>query len=601
MNRRRLVQIIAGLPLAQRLWRWAFAPARAAPAFSRVRPGDPAWPSEAMWEELNRSVGGRLIKVRSPLEACVGDEPDAACAQVFKELKNPYYLGDEAGLTQTLGWVGAWTSRPSVYAVVAETAADVAAAVNFARENNLRLVVKGGGHSYMGGSNAADSLLIWTRRMNAVTIHDAFVGQGCFGSVEPAPAVSVGAGGIWGHVYNEVATKHGRYVQGGGCTTVGVPGLILGGGFGSFSKAFGLAAASLMEAEIVTADGASRIANPCTNADLFWALKGGGGGFGVVTRVTLRTHELPDTFGALFATIESASDSAHRRLTGKTVDFYANRLFNPRWGEQLRFGPRSLEIMMLFQGLGRVEAEAVWRPFFDWVAGAPQDFVLASPPRSFAAPARHFWDPAALKTVPGLVVADDRQGAPEGNIFYAGDQGQAGEFLHGYQSLWLPAALLKDDQRERLADALFAASKHWGVSLHVNKGLAGAPAEAIAAARDTAMNPAVVDAFALAISGAHGPPAYPGIPGHEPDAAVARDHAAGIESAMNELRQVAPHAGAYVWESNFFEPNWQDAYWGKNYARLVAVKKKYDPDGLFYLHHGPGAEGWNEDGFTKAE
>src|SRR6516165_2882871 len=141
MNRRRLVQIIAGLPLAQRLWRWAFAPARAAPAFSRVRPGDPAWPSEAMWEELNRSVGERLIKVRSPLEACVGDEPDAACAQVFKELKNPYYLGDEAGLTQTLGWVGAWTSRPSVYAVVAETAADVAAAVNFARENNLRLVV----------------------------------------------------------------------------------------------------------------------------------------------------------------------------------------------------------------------------------------------------------------------------------------------------------------------------------------------------------------------------------------------------------------------------------------------------------------------------
>jgi hypothetical protein len=397
-----------------------------------------------------------------------------------------------------------------------------------------------------------------------------------------------------------VATKHGRYVQGGGCTTVGVPGLILGGGFGSFSKAFGLAAAGLMEAEIVTADGEIRIANPCTNPDLFWALKGGGGGFGVVTRVALRTRELPDTMGIMFATIRPMSDSAYRRLIGKIIDFYSEKLFNPHWGEQIIFAPDNLSIMMTFQGLGRMEAEALWRPFFEWVAEEPQEFVVVSPLRSLAAPGRHFWDPSALKAVPGLVVVDERDGAPEDNIFYAGNLGEAGEMLHAYQSLWLPAGLLKDDQRERLADALFAASKHWTVSLHVNKGLAGAPAEAIAASRDTAMNPAVVDAFALAISGAHGQPAYPGIPEHEPDTAAARSHAAAIESAMNELRQIAPHSGAYVWESNFFEPKWQEAYWGKNYARLVAVKKKYDPDGLFYLHHGPGSEVWSEDGFTKA-
>ena len=201
-----------------------------------------------MWEKLNREVGGRLIKVQSPLNVC-RDAPDGvACGDLFRELKNPYYIGDQVGLTQTAGWVDAWTSRPSVYAVAAETTPDVVAAVNFARENNLRLVVKGGGHSYLGRSNAPDSLLIWTRHMSATTLHDDFVPQGCAAQQPPQPAVSVGAGAIWMHTYNQVTTKGGRYVQGGGCGTVGVAGLVQAGGFGSFSKNFGTAAAGLLEA-----------------------------------------------------------------------------------------------------------------------------------------------------------------------------------------------------------------------------------------------------------------------------------------------------------------------------------------------------------------
>ena len=155
-SRRRLLEIIAGLPFMSGLAPVASA---AAQPKTRVRPSDPAWPSDAAWDQLSREVGGRLIKVQSPLAACVGGSSDADCARVFKELKNPYYLGDEVGLTQSLGWVGAWTSRPSVYAVAAKTTQDVVAAVNFARANNLRLVVKGGGHSYQGSSNAPDSLL----------------------------------------------------------------------------------------------------------------------------------------------------------------------------------------------------------------------------------------------------------------------------------------------------------------------------------------------------------------------------------------------------------------------------------------------------------
>jgi FAD/FMN-containing dehydrogenase len=600
MNRRRLLQIIAGLPFANGLLQRTFAAGQTAPPTSRLRPTDLEWPSEASWKQLDRDVGGRLIKVRSPLADCVGETPDANCAQVFKELKNPYYLGDEMGLTQSLGWVGAWTSQPSAYAVAAKTTGDVVAVVNFARSNTLRLVVKGGGHSYQGSSNAADSLLIWTRHMNAIVLHDAFVGAGCAGQAEPQPAVSVEPGAIWGHVYNEVTTKGGRYVQGGGCMTVGVAGLVLGGGFGSFSKAYGTAGSHLIEAEVVTADGEVRIANACTNSDLFWALKGGGAGFGVVTRVTLRTHELPEFFGALSGAIHTASDDAYRRLIAKTVDFYAQALFNPHWGEQILIGRGYVAFNMVFQGLDQQQAEAVWKPFFDWVAASPQDFAIVRAPRVQTLPAaRRYWDPSLLTTVPGDVFADDRPDAPADNIFWAGNLEEAGAVWYAYQSAWLPASLLEPDQRKGLADALFAAAKHLGTALHCNKGLAGAPADAIAAAKDTAMNPAVTDAFALAITGVFGQPAYPGVAGHEPDEAEARSKAAPVEASMDEIRKVLPRVGSYVWETDYFQANWQDSFWGDNYPRLRAIKDKYDPGGLFFLHHGVGSEDWSADGFTR--
>ena len=531
MNRRRFLQAAAAaLPSLPAMCSWVLAPTQASAAarsMSRVRPGDSAWPSEARWDRLSRDVGGRLVKVQSPLAVCLKAPSSPSCAQVFKELKNPYFLGDEVGLTQSLGWVDAWTSQPSAYAVAARTTGDVVAAVNFARENNLRLVVKGGGHSYQGTSNAADSLLIWTRGMNAVALHDAFVGAGCAGQNPPQQAVTVEAGAIWGRVYDTVTTKGGRYVQGGGCLTVGVAGLIQSGGFGSFSKAFGMAAASLLEAEIVTADGAVRVANACTNSDLFWGIKGGGGGsLGVVTRLTLRTHSLPEFFGGVFMKIKASSDAAFRRLISRVLSFYRENLYNPHWGEQIAFRPgRVLAIAMVFQGLDQRQAEEIWRPFFDWLAASPQDFSIVEPPRIMAVPARSFWDPGSLKKLPEIVLADDRPGAPEANVFWASNLEEAGQVLHGYQSAWVPAALLKMERQEELGDALFAAAQHWGVSLHFNKGLAGAPAEAVDAARNTAMNPAVLDAFALIISAAEGPPAYSGIPGHQPDLSTARKHA----------------------------------------------------------------------------
>ena len=86
---------------------------------------------------------------------------------------------------------------------------------------------------------------------------------------------------------------------------------------------------------------------------------------------------------------------------------------------------------------------------------------------------------------------------------------------------------------------------------------------------------------------------------HEPDLAVARSRAAAVDQAMGEMRKLLPNLGSYVAEANFFDEAWREAFWGPNYARLLAVKDRYDPDGLFVVHHGVGSERWSADGFTR--
>ena len=595
-------------------------------AFRRQRPSDAGWPSKEAWSRLNDAVGGNLLPVDFPITACASGAGSAECKKVFETLRNPYYIGDQPGMTQTLGWIDAWATKPSVYAVAARNAHDIAEAVNFARKNDLRLVVKGGGHSYQGTSNAPDSLLIWTRHMNDIAMHTAFVPQGCERMLQPQPAVTLGAGTIWMQAYDAVTTKGGKYVQGGGCMTVGVAGLIQSGGFGSHSKHYGTAAGSLLEAEVVTADGQIRTANACTNPDLFWALKGGGGGsYGVVSKLTLRTHDLPEFFGAANFTVKAASDDSYRRLLREFVSFYQERLFNDHWGEQAHVNPdNTLVISMVFQGLDTEQAKQVWQPFLDWVGRSPHDYSIEGRLVIASVPARHWWDvqwwkehwpelafpnTSSLNALLDYALVhlvhqpvldfDNRPGAGPNNAWWKGDGGQVGWFIWGFESLWLPASLLESSAQERLADALFASSRHTGVELHFNKGLAGAPRDAIARASDTATNPAVLIAFALAIAVDAQGSAYPGIPGHEPSVVEGRKAAERVDLGMSQLRALVPDPGAYVSESNYFEKGWQQAYWGSNHPRLAKLKGKFDPDGLFFVHNGVGSEQWSTDGFTK--
>jgi hypothetical protein len=343
--------------------------------------------------------------------------------------------------------------------------------------------------------------------------------------------------------------------------------------------------------------------------------------------LTLRVHQLPEFFGVANFTIKAASDEAYRRLIRDFVGFYRAQLFNDHWGEQARFGPdNSLVISMSSYGLDTGQAKKIWQPFLDRVTASRSGCSVDGRVALASLPARHFWDvewwkqhwpelgvpnPNGSRLIAWFDEAlahvltqpvfrfDDRPGVSPNNAWWAGDGGQACAFWWAYQSLWMPESLLAGDAQQRLADALFASSRHSRFEMHFNKGLAGAPPEALAAAKDTAMNPAVLSAFALVIAGGAQGPAFPGIPGYEPSVEQGRKVAERVDRCMNRLRAVAGETGSYVSESNYFEKQWQQSYWGSNYARLKEIKKKYDPDGLFFVHNGVGSEQWSADGFTK--
>jgi FAD/FMN-containing dehydrogenase len=568
------------------------APAAAAVPAARCRPGQPCWPTDADWRALAARLHGRLEPVQLPLEACRKGRTSDACTAELAAVKNPFYLQDQAGGTEVTGWLDAWSASaaPSAYAVVAHGAEDIAAAVRFARDHHLRLAIKGTGHDYLGRSSAPDSLLIWTHEMRGVAVDDAFVAHGC-PAAPPTPAVSVEAGARWLEAYRAVTVEHGRYVQGGGCTSVGAAGGFLqGGGFGSWSKKYGIAAASLLEAEVVTADGQIVTANACQHPDLLWALRGGGGGtYGVVTRVTLMTHPLPERFGHLGGTITATSDAAFRELLERFVAFYRDSLSNEHWGEQVTIrSDNTLDLALAFEGMRAPDAERVWQPLRAWLEQHPDRFHVEL--SAVDIPANQMWSFAFFQNhAPDVIRPDARPGAPAGQFWWAGDGGQVHVYLHAYRSRWIPLDRFDPAHASELAAALFEASRHFAVGLHINKGQAGASADAVARGRQTSINPAVFRAALLAII-ATGGEGTPGVPGHEPDLARARADRDAVNAAMQPLVAIAPDAGSYVNETDYFEPDWQRAFWGENYPKLLAIKRTYDPDNLFTCHHCVGSE-----------
>jgi FAD/FMN-containing dehydrogenase len=184
--------------------------------------------------------------------------------------------------------------RPRVI-VRATGADDVVAAVNFARENQLGVAVRGGSHSVPGFGTADDAVVIDLGRMQAV-------------EVDPETRTARGQGGATWGVFNDATHAHGLATTGGIISTTGVGGLTLGGGIGYLSRGVGLSCDNLRSAEVVTADGRVLTASERENEDLFWAIRGGGGNFGVVTSFEFQLHPVKEIYaGPILYEVDDAA------------------------------------------------------------------------------------------------------------------------------------------------------------------------------------------------------------------------------------------------------------------------------------------------------
>jgi FAD/FMN-containing dehydrogenase len=184
-------------------------------------------------------------------------------------------------------WNGAVENQPALFAVC-ETSADVQAAVRSARQHGFSLSVRGGGHDWAGRALCPDGLVVDLSRMGQII-------------VDPRSRIATVSGGAKVKDVAAAAGAHGLVAALGNCGEVGMSGLTLGGGYGPLNGQCGLAADNLLGAEVVLADGRCVTTGPDEEPELFWAIRGGGGNFGVVTSMRIRLHETRQMLAGLIA------------------------------------------------------------------------------------------------------------------------------------------------------------------------------------------------------------------------------------------------------------------------------------------------------------
>ena len=253
------------------------------------------WPDKSTWDHFSQSLGAGVLRtvadidtVHAECQAGIAAHGGAGLAQFV------------ANGTCILGGVCVYENctvgnRPNlpVYSVAATEVRHVQAAIDFARTHNIRLSIKSTGAGYALGEQQPNSILVWMSNYQRSTTEGIIENfKPC--STSHGPALKIGGGETWGQVF-EALVVDGRYMMSSGAavTVGGSGGWLQGGGLGPLDRRLGLGVDNVLQFDIVTADGQLKVANECSEPDLYWALRGGGGGnLGVVVSQTSRVHPI---------------------------------------------------------------------------------------------------------------------------------------------------------------------------------------------------------------------------------------------------------------------------------------------------------------------
>ncbi|KAK8057879.1 hypothetical protein PG996_011816 [Apiospora saccharicola] len=536
----------------------------------RVLPGDADWPAPQDWQDLNSTVGGRLIET-VPRESVCHDAPynryDAeACAELqktfdFPKLARMEIPGEFMDMSIKNYSCDAFAPRSApcglgnhasyVIDVSKEEEAavkSVQAALEFVRLHNIRLVVKNTGHDYLGRSTGTGALSLWTHHLKSTEFIPAYNSSHFTG-----PALKMGAG-VQGFEAYAAANATGHRIVGGSCPTVGIAGgYSQGGGHSILASRHGLGSDNVLEWEVVTvSDGQHVIATPDNeHADLYWALSGGGpGNYAIVLSMTARIHR---DAGLISGGTLSFND------TQVGTDSGLRRGGSSGGGNSIVYGLTASSFnawTVTIPDTTPEEAEGLMKPLLDELTWRGIDSEYS--PHISQNFLEHF--DRALGPLP--------EGVIENSGFMA--------------SRMVPRAVLTDPAANaRVTEAL--------------RNISGLPDYSIACQSisvanqphpDNAVLPAWRDAALICLpKGSWDPRA--------PASYNARRQIEAVTEVQNVMdAATGPAGGVYMNEVSYLLPEWRSAMYGANYERLLAVKRKYDPESVLYVLDGVGSDAW---------